>query len=99
MSTPTLQLEQPPKLKDYQDRLGTKLVRDPSQTKPVMDAVLELINQEETKAITVTDDDVYLVGAINLRIAELDQRSDDNLNPAVQVNEYKRLQKPVRALH
>ena len=69
MSTPTLQLEQLPKLKDYQDRLGTKLVRDPSQTKPVMDAVLELIDQVENKGITVTGDDVVRVGVVFILIA------------------------------
>lgn len=99
MSTPTLQLEQLPKLKEYQDRLGTKLVRDPSQTKPVMDAVLELINQVETKGITVTDDEVDLVGAINHRIAELDQQINDNLNQVMQGEDFQRLERSWRGLH
>jgi type VI secretion system protein ImpC len=99
MSTPRLQLEQPPKLKDYQDRLGTKLVRDPSQTKPVMDAVLELIDQVENKGITVADDDVDLVGAINKRIAELDQNINNNLNQVIQGDEFQRLERSWRGLH
>jgi type VI secretion system protein ImpC len=100
MSTPTLQLEQLPKLKKYQDSLGgPKLVRDPSQTKPVMDAVLELIRQVETKGIKVTDPEVDLVGAINDRIAELDHEVNNNLNKVMQDAEFQRLEKSWRGLH
>jgi type VI secretion system protein ImpC len=113
MSTPTTQLELPPKLKDYQDKLGTKLVRDPSQTKQVMEAVLELIDQVDKdqqdlvdnkdrvdkKGITLAGDDVDLVGAINQRIAELDQNINENLNQVMQGEEFQRLERSWRGLH
>jgi hypothetical protein len=53
---------------------GTKLVRDPSQTEPIADAVSAFIEAYEKGEIKLPDD-VDMVGAINKRIAALDRGS------------------------
>src|ERR1041385_4318679 len=101
MSTPQAQLEMQ-KLNDLQSS-GIKVIRDPQpspeQTIQVMDAILELIQQVDDGKITISGDQPDIVGAINQRIAALDQSVNDNLNTVIQDPEFQRLERSWRGLH
>jgi type VI secretion system protein ImpC len=101
MSTPQAQLELQ-KLNEFQSK-GMKVIRDPQptadQTIQVMDAIMELIQQVDDGKITISGDSPDIVGAINQRIAELDQSVNDNLNTVVQDPEFQRLERSWRGLH
>jgi len=92
MSTPQAQLE-----------LQKLVIRDPQpapqQVVPVMDAILELIQQVDDGKITLSGDSPDIVGAINQRIAELDQSVNDNLNQVIQDKEFQRLERSWRGLY
>src|SRR4051812_14941254 len=101
MSTPQAQLEMQ-KLNDLQSS-GIKVIRDPQptpdQTIQVMDAILELIQQVDDGKISLSGDSPDIVGAINQRIAELDQSVNDDLNTVIQDAEFQRLERSWRGLH
>ena len=99
MSTPAPQTELSQKLTLFHDSLGgAKVVRDPSQAEQVIDAVSELIAAVENKDI-VPDKDMDLVGAINKRIAVLDQEVDEGLNKVMHDEHFCRLERSWRGLH
>ena len=99
MSTPAPQTELSQKLTLFHDSLGgAKVVRDPSQAEQVIDAVSELIAAVENKEI-VPDKDMDLVGAINKRIAVLDQEVDEGLNKVMHDEHFCRLERSWRGLH
>src|SRR5215831_11964108 len=101
MSTPQAQLELA-KLNELQSS-GIKVIRDPQptpeQTIQVMDSILELIQQLDDGKITLSGDSPDIVGAINQRIAELDQSVNDKLNTVIQDPEFQRLERSWRGLH
>lgn len=99
MSTPAPQTELSQKLTLFHDSLGgAKVVRDPSQAEQVINAVSELIAAVENKDI-VLDKDMDLVGAINKRIAVLDQEVDEGLNKVMHDEHFCTLERSWRGLH
>lgn len=98
MSTtqPTTELQS--KLQILHDSLETKLVRDPSQARQTVDAISELIEAVESKEIALSDD-ADLIGAINERIAALDQEVDEGLNEVMHHDAFCRLEASWRGLH
>src|SRR5437588_1960177 len=98
MSATMPQTDYDAKLTNFQGPLEAKLVRDRSQATQVIDAVEQLIADVEAGDITVTEDG-DLVGAINQRIAALDQKVNDNLNQVMQADEFQRLERSWRGLH
>lgn len=98
MSTPMPQTELQSKLSTFQDALETKLVRDPSQARQAIEAVSELIDAVEAKEITLGPDD-DLVGAINQRIAALDQEVNEGLNEVMHGEDFRKLEASWRGLH
>jgi len=77
---------------------GTKLVRDPSQTEPIADAVLAFIDAVDKGEIKLPDD-VDMVGAINKRIAVLDEEVNQGLNEVMHDPEFCKLERAWRGLH
>src|SRR5215212_9242880 len=98
MSTTEPQTELSSKLQFLHDSLETKLVRDPSQARQAIDAVSELIEAVEANEI-VLGDDVDLIGAINERIAVLDQEVDEELNGVMHNDAFRKLESSWRGLH
>ena len=98
MSTTEPQTELSSKLQFLHDSLETKLVRDPSQARQAIDAVSELIEAVEANEI-VLGDDVDLIGAINERIAVLDQEVDEELNGVMHHDAFRKLESSWRGLH
>jgi len=98
MSTTEPQTELSSKLQFLHDSLETKLVRDPSQARQAIDAVSELIEAVEANEI-VLGDDVDLIGAINARIAVLDQEVDEELNGVMHHDAFRKLESSWRGLH
>jgi type VI secretion system protein ImpC len=96
MSTPE-ELQQ--KLDLFHTSLGgTKLVRDHSQTEQVANALLALIEEVEKGQITPAPD-LDLVGAINRRIAALDEEVNQGLNEVMHDEKFCRLEQSWRGLH
>src|SRR5688572_33478012 len=79
---------------------GSKLVRDPNptQTKQSIATVEELIEAAEMKEIKVSED-MDLVGAINSRIASLDEEVDQELNKGMHQEEFCKHERSWRGLH
>ncbi|HEY0366161.1 MAG TPA: type VI secretion system contractile sheath large subunit [Pyrinomonadaceae bacterium] len=98
MSTTEPQTELSSKLQFLHDSLETKLVRDPSQARQAIDAVSELIEAVEANEI-VLGEDVDLIGAINARIAVLDQEVDEELNEVMHHDAFRKLESSWRGLH
>jgi len=98
MSTPQPQTELQSKLQILHDTLETKLVRDPAQARQAIDAVSELIESVEAKEIALTEDS-DLIGAINQRIAALDQEVDQGLNEVMHHEAFSKLEASWRGLH
>jgi type VI secretion system protein ImpC len=98
MSTATPQTELQSKLQTLHDTLETKLVRDPSQARQAMDAVSELIESVEAGEIALSEDS-DLIGAINQRIAALDQEVDQGLNEVMHHDAFCKLEASWRGLH
>jgi len=98
MSTTEPQTELSSKLQFLHDSLETKLVRDPSQARQAIDAVSELIEAVEANEI-VLGEDVDLIGAINERIAVLDQEVDEELNGVMHHDAFRKLESSWRGLH
>jgi len=98
MSTPTPQTELQSKLQILHETLETKLVRDPSQARQAMDAVSELIESVEAGEIALSEDS-DLIGAINQRIAALDQEVDQGLNEVMHHDAFCKLEASWRGLH
>ncbi|HET9714538.1 MAG TPA: type VI secretion system contractile sheath large subunit [Pyrinomonadaceae bacterium] len=98
MSTATPQTELQSKLQVLHDTLETKLVRDPSQARQAMDAVSELIESVEAGEIALSEDS-DLIGAINQRIAALDQEVDQGLNEVMHHDAFCKLEASWRGLH
>ncbi len=98
MSTPTPQTELQSKLQILHETLETKLVRDPSQARQAMDAVSELIESVEAGEIALSED-TDLIGAINQRIAALDQEVDQGLNEVMHHDAFCKLEASWRGLH
>ena len=86
------------KLNEFEVTLKTKLVRDKSQAKLAVEALAELIDQIEAKEIT-PDKDGDLIGAINKRIAALDQKVDEGLNTVMHGPDFCKLESSWRGLH
>jgi type VI secretion system protein ImpC len=99
MSTTNPETELQTKLRAFQESLETKLVRDPSQAKQVIDAISELIDEVEAKTITLESTEVDLLGVINARIANIDQEVNDQLNQTMQSDDFRRLESSWRGLH
>jgi type VI secretion system protein ImpC len=78
--------------------LETKLVRDPSQARQAIDAVSELIESVEAGEIALSEDS-DLIGAINQRIAALDQEVDQGLNEVMHHDAFCKLEASWRGLH
>jgi type VI secretion system protein ImpC len=78
--------------------LETKLVRDPSQARQAIDAVSELIACVEANEIVLSED-ADLIGAINQRIAALDQEVDEGLNEVMHHDAFCKLESSWRGLH
>jgi type VI secretion system protein ImpC len=95
MSTPE---ELKTKLDTLHVDLDTKLVRDPSQARQAIDAVSELIAAVEAKEIELTTES-DLVGAINKRIAALDQEVNEGLNEVMHHDSFCKLEASWRGLH
>ncbi|HET9786067.1 MAG TPA: type VI secretion system contractile sheath large subunit, partial [Pyrinomonadaceae bacterium] len=98
MSTPQQLTIIEGKLNEFQETLKTKLVRDASQAKSAVEALAELIDQIEAKEITA-DKDGDLIGAINKRIAALDQKVDEGLNAVMHSQDFCKLESSWRGLH
>ena len=98
MSTPTPQTELQSKLQTLHETLETKLVRDPSQARQAIDAVSELIESVEAGEIALSEDS-DLIGAINQRIAALDQEVDQGLNEVMHHDAFCKLESSWRGLH
>jgi len=98
MSTPTPQTELQSKLQILHETLETKLVRDPSQARQAIDAVSELIESVEAGEIVLSEDS-DLIGAINQRIAALDQEVDQGLNEVMHHDAFCKLESSWRGLH
>jgi len=75
------------------------LVRDPTNPRQVIEAIDQLLDEVEAGTITVADTDVDLLGVINKRIAELDQKVNVDLNAAMQGNDFRQLEASWRGLH
>jgi type VI secretion system protein ImpC len=86
------------KLDVLHDSLETKLVRDPSQARQAIDAVSELIACVEANEIVLSED-ADLIGAINQRIAALDQEVDEGLNEVMHHDAFCKLESSWRGLH
>lgn len=98
MSTPHPETELQSKLRMFHDSLETKLVRDPSQAKQAIDAISELIEEVEANEIAIGED-TDLIGAINQRIAVLDQEVDEGLNEVMHHDAFCKLEASWRGLH
>ena len=98
MSTSEPKTELQSKLDFLHDSLETKLVRDPSQARQAIDAVSELIACVEANEITLSEDG-DLIGAINERIAALDQEVDEGLNAVMHNEAFCKLESSWRGLH
>src|SRR5215510_3426913 len=98
MSSPQPQTELQSKLQVLHETLETKLVRDPSQAKQAIDAVSELIEEIEAKQISLGPD-ADLIGAINQRIAALDQEVNEGLNEVMHHDAFCKLEASWRGLH
>ncbi len=98
MSTSEPQTELQSKLQFLHDSLETKLVRDPSQARQAIDAVSELIESVEANEIVLSEDG-DLIGAINERIAALDQEVDEGLNEIMHHDAFCKLESSWRGLH
>jgi len=98
MSTAQPQTELQSKLQILHDSLETKLVRDPSQARQAVDAVSELIEAVEANEIALGEDS-DLIGAINERIAALDQEVDEGLNEVMHNDAFCKLESSWRGLH
>jgi len=98
MSTSDPKTELQSKLEVLHDSLETKLVRDPSQARQAIDAVSELIACVEANEIVLTEDG-DLIGAINQRIAALDQEVDEGLNAVMHNDAFCKLESSWRGLH
>ena len=98
MSTTDPKTELQTKLDVLHDSLETKLVRDPSQARQAIDAVSELIAAVEANEIVLSEDG-DLIGAINERIAALDQEVDEGLNGVMHGDAFRRLESSWRGLH
>src|SRR4051795_4220823 len=98
MSTSEPQTDLMNKLQFLHDSLETKLVRDPSQARQAIDAVSELIESVEANEIVLSEDG-DLIGAINERIAALDQEVDQELNEIMHHDAFCKLESSWRGLH
>src|ERR1700752_4496574 len=98
MSTAQPITELQSKLQILHDSLETKLVRDPSQARQAIDAVSELIEAVEANEIALGEDS-DLIGAINERIAALDQEVDEELNEVIHHGAFCKLEASGRGLH
>ena len=99
MSTPAPQTELQQKLTLFHDSLGgARVVRDPSQAEQVIDAVSELIAAVENNEIAL-EKDMDLVGAINKRIAVLDQEVNEGLNEVLHHDAFCKLERSWHGLH
>ncbi len=98
MSTTEPQTELLSKLQFLHDSLETKLVRDPSQARQAIDAVSELIEAVEANEVVLSEDG-DLIGAINERIAALDQELDEGLNEVMHHDAFCKLESSWRGLH
>src|ERR1044071_10030678 len=98
MSVSEPQTELMSKLQFLHDSLETKLVRDPSQARQAIDAVSELIEAVEANEISLSEDS-DLIGAINERIAALDQEVDEGLNEVMHHDSFCKLEASWRGLH
>ena len=98
MSTTDPKTELQTKLDVLHDSLQTKLVRDPSQARQAIDAVSELIAAVEANEIVLSEDG-DLIGAINERIAALDQEVDEGLNAVMHNDAFCKLESSWRGLH
>src|ERR1044072_1841144 len=98
MSTSEPQTDLMNKLQFLHDSLETKLVRDPSQARQAIDAVSELIESVEANEIVLSEDG-DLIGAINERIAALDQEVDEGLNDVMHHDSFCKLESSWRGLH
>lgn len=98
MSTTDPKTELQTKLDGLHDSLESKLVRDPSQARQAIDAVSELIAAVEANEIVVSEDG-DLIGAINERIAALDQEVDEGLNAVMHNDAFCKLESSWRGLH
>jgi type VI secretion system protein ImpC len=98
MSTSEPQTDLMNKLQFLHDSLETKLVRDPSQARQAIDAVSELIESVEANEIVLSEDG-DLIGAINERIAALDQEVDEGLNAVMHNDAFCKLESSWRGLH
>ena len=98
MSTTDPKTELQTKLDGLHDSLESKLVRDPSQARQAIDAVSELIAAVEANEIVVNEDG-DLIGAINERIAALDQEVDEGLNAVMHNDAFCKLEASWRGLH
>ena len=98
MSTSEPKTELQSKLEVLHDSLETKLVRDPSQARQAIDAVSELIACVEANEIALSEDG-DLIGAINERIAALDQEVDEGLNEIMHNDSFRKLESSWRGLH
>jgi type VI secretion system protein ImpC len=100
MSTGTEpQTELMAKVKDFETPLQSKLVRDPAQAQQVIDAITELVAQVEAGEIKVADTEVDLIGAINERIAKIDEEVNQNLNEVMHAKSFRDLESSWRGLH
>ena len=86
------------KIQILHDTLETKLVRDPAQARQAIEAVSELIEAVESNEIALGDDS-DLIGAINDRIAALDQEVDEGLNDVMHHDAFRKLESSWRGLH
>ena len=98
MSTAQPSTELQSKIQILHDTLETKLVRDPSQARQAIDAVSELIECVESNEIALGEDS-DLIGAINQRIAALDQEVDQGLNEVMHHDAFCKLESSWRGLH
>ena len=98
MSASQPQTELQSKIQILHDTLETKLVRDPSQARQAIDAVSELIEAVEANEIALSEDS-DLIGAINQRIAALDQEVDQGLNEVMHHDAFCKLEASWRGLH
>jgi len=96
MSTPETELKT--KLDTLHTDLETKIVRDPAQAKQAIDAVSELIAAVEAKELELTPES-DLLGAINKRIAALDQEVNEGLNEVMHHDAFCKLEASWRGLH
>jgi type VI secretion system protein ImpC len=99
MSTPEPQTELQAKLTEFQTGLESKLVRDPAQAQQVIDAISELIAQVEAKEIAIADTDTDLIGAINNKIARIDESVNKELNAVIHDKTFRDLEASWRGLH